>query len=188
VLSLGSGMQALMAPLPINSLSTRRVKLAALNADDSAELLRVRSDPEAMKFWDAPADESIAATAEVVSRLLRDAAVGEAIYWTARLRVDHRFIGLFDLSDIREHDADLGFMMVRAMWGQGLASEACAEVIREAGRLGLTHLRARIHLGNARSERLLRRLGFAAGSPAERVEVRPGVIQECVRFTLELSA
>jgi hypothetical protein len=51
----------------------------------------------------------------------------------------------------------------------------------------LTRLQARIHSGNVRSERLLRRLRFGLESPAQPMEVRPGVTRSCTHFGLSLA-
>ena len=171
---------------PTRVLYTDRLILSALKIQDSSELFRIRGDSECMQFWDAPPDDDPAATADIVSLLLRDAAAATSIYWTARLSVGNQFIGLFDLSDIKNGVADLGFMTVRAWWGRGLAVEACASVIAEAKRLGLVRLRARIHDENVRSERLLRRLQFTQQGSAQLIEVRQGVTRRAINFALSL--
>jgi len=99
---------------PTRVLYTDRLILSALKIQDSSELFRIRGDSECMQFWDAPPDDDPAATADIVSLLLRDAAAATSIYWTARQSVGNQFIGLFDLSDIENGVADLGFMTVRA--------------------------------------------------------------------------
>jgi ribosomal-protein-alanine N-acetyltransferase len=171
----------------INSLTTPRLKLTVLDATDSADLFTIRGDPEAMEFWDYPHDLDVGATQDVILRLLRDVAATNAMYWTARLHTDNRFVGLFDLTELQAQEPDIGFMIAKSMWGQGLASEACTAIIREASSLGLVRLRARIHAGNTRSERLLRRLGFVVDRPSAPFEIRPGVTRDCVGLLLTLS-
>ena len=94
------------------------------------------------------------------------------------------FIGIIDLSESDGVSADLGFMLVRDRWGQGLASEAVRRVIDAAWELGLRRLRARIHADNDRSARFLKRLGFAFQTARE-MEIRPGVTKLCHFFALE---
>lgn len=59
--------------------------------------------------------------------------------------------------------ADLGFVVARASWGQGFATDAGAVVIRYAfEHLGLTEIRAEIIRRNDASRRVLEKLGFQA--------------------------
>ena len=135
-----------------------------------------------MTFWDWPADTTVEATKDVARKMLEDVRSGAAKIWT----VTHgdQFVGVVDLSDIDGREADLGFMIRRALWGQGYASQAARLVIAKGWATGLVRLRARIHAGNLRSRRLLERLGF--GLLEERdVEIRPGETTRCAFFALE---
>jgi ribosomal-protein-alanine N-acetyltransferase len=51
-------------------------------------------------------------------------------------------------------------MLGRDAWGHGYAFEAMRTVVAFAGGHGIRKLTARTHLGNRRSEALLKRLGF----------------------------
>ena len=74
---------------------------------------------------------------------------------------DRTFVGLCDLSELRpEKSADLGFMLMRRHWGQGLAQEAVTAVLAFAQQLGLRSAHARVHEDNERSVRLLERTGL----------------------------
>ena len=54
------------------------------------------------------------------------------------------FVGLCDLSELHpEKSADLGFMLMRRYWGQGLAQEAVTAVLAFAQQLGLASGHAR---------------------------------------------
>ncbi len=93
------------------------------------------------------------ATVAVVAEMIREASTGHAKYWALRLRSDRTFVGLCDLSELRPGDsADIGFMLVRRHWDQGLAQEAVMAVLEYAREIGSQiGLRAR-----ARSERTVR--------------------------------
>jgi [ribosomal protein S5]-alanine N-acetyltransferase len=169
------------------ALLTRRLTLNHLASEDTNDLFEVRGDPEAMAFWDCPADASPSVTATIVEHMLRDVASGTAEYWTLRLRSDESFVGLCDLSEIQPHEsADIGFMFVRRFWGLGLAQEAVACVLEHARVLGLKTVLARIHSQNERSARLLQRAGFKPVETNYDLEVRPGVFRSCKRFEMAL--
>ena len=62
----------------------------------------------------------------------------------------------------REQQAELGFCIASDRWGQGLAYEVCSKIIEIAREeYGLTTLIARCDPGNAVSQKLLTKLGFA---------------------------
>ena len=56
--------------------------------------------------------------------------------------------------------AEVGCMLARSYWGQGLMGEALTAVMGYAGELGIHTLLADIEPGNLPSQRLFRRLGF----------------------------
>ena len=61
----------------------------------------------------------------------------------------------------RHRRAEVGFVLRRDRWGQGLASDALAVLFGFCfGRLGLHRLEADVDPENARSLRLLEKLGF----------------------------
>lgn len=170
----------------MTSLRTPRLRLSPLQRIDAAELFILRSDPQVMEHWDGAPDCDIEETTTIVDRLLRDMADGTALYWAVRLLDDGRFVGLCDLSELGPHSADLGFMIARPFWGQGLAYEACVAVLAEARRRALESVSARIHSQNERSARLLRRLGFSEIGVTARFEIRPGIRRDCRHFATRL--
>jgi [ribosomal protein S5]-alanine N-acetyltransferase len=147
----------------------------------------VRGDPEAMAFWDWPADANPAETCAVIERLLADVASAEALFWTMRLSSDGSFVGLCDLSEIQaSKSAEIGLLLVRRFWGIGLGGEAVAWVLQQAKAMGLKTVCARIHGANHRSARLLERAGFKLEGTAPGIEIRPGVFRDCKRFEIML--
>ena len=96
-----------------------------------------------MAYWDWPADPNPGVTRMLVTEMLQEASEGHARYWTLRLRSDFTFVGLCDLSELHpEKSADLGFMLMRRYWGQGLAQEAVTAVLAFAQQLGLRSVHA----------------------------------------------
>lgn len=150
-------------------------------------MFAVRGDHEVMNYWDWPPDRTPAETEAVIKQFLTETAAGEAHYWTLRLQSNGSFVGLCDFSEIDPNgSADLGFMLARRYWGQGLAAEAVTCLIAHARAIGLRTVRARIHAGNERSARLLIKTGFTEVAPLTPYEVRPGVHRDCRRFEIVL--
>jgi RimJ/RimL family protein N-acetyltransferase len=160
-----------------------RINFTPFSLDDVSDLFQIRGDDEAMRHWDWPADKSLADTERAARKMLEDVAEGAAKIWTVRLS-DGTFVGVVDLSEIANGEADIGFMIRRDHWGKGYAFGACMLAIVNAHALKLKRLTARIHADNQRSRKLLQRLGF---SPIETrdVEIRPGVTKPCEFFALD---
>ena len=163
---------------------TARLVLSEVTLEDARDVFEVRGDPEAMAYWDWPADPDPDATMAVVAGMIRNVSAGHAKYWTLRYRSDDAFVGLCDLGELSAGDsADIGFMLVRRHWGQGLAYEAVMALVEHAREIGLRALHARVHDGNERSVRLLERAGFREVSTSSAFEIRPGVIRACRSFS-----
>ena len=136
----------------MNTLRTERLILRPLTPSDSEELFAARGDQDVMAFWDGPPDTTPSETAGIVELLLADVRLGTAQYWCVRLQHDASFVGICDLSEIRDGEtADIGFMILRRFWGMGFGSEIVCSLLALATSLGFKRILARIHTGNARS-------------------------------------
>jgi len=167
----------------VSEFPQARINFTPFSLSDVNELFQIRGDEEAMRYWDWPADKTLAETEHVAREMLVDVNKGAAKIWTARLS-DGTFVGVVDLSSIADGEADIGFMIRRDHWGKSYAFGACMLVIVNAHAMKLKRLNACIHADNQRSRKLLQRLGF---SPIETrdVEIRPGVTKACEFFALD---
>ena len=171
----------------MTTLRTERLILQPLMASDSEELFAARGDQDVMAFWDGPPDAAPSETVTIVEFLLADVLHGTAQYWSARLQHDASFVGVCDLSEIREGEtADIGFMLLRRFWGLGFGSEMVCSLLVHAAYVGLKTVSARIHSGNARSEQLLLGTGFQLVKASQSHEIRPGVFRDCEWYESKL--
>jgi ribosomal-protein-alanine N-acetyltransferase len=75
----------------------------------------------------------------------------------------HKLIGSCGLmrTDMNGPQFSLGYVLHKDWWGQGYASEATAELMKFGfNELGAHRLWAHVFVGNAASEKVLRKLGF----------------------------
>jgi RimJ/RimL family protein N-acetyltransferase len=145
------------------ALESRRVRLRAMRDDDADALFAVFSDPEAMRYWSTAPIRDIEQIRERI-RLVRDwFAAREGIQWAIALVGDDRCIGtatLLNLS-IPNARAEFGCSLARMLWGQGLAREGVARMLRFGfDQLGLERIEADIDPRNRSSIALVERLGF----------------------------
>lgn len=163
-------------------LRTERLHLRPIAAGDAEALFASRGDPEVMRYWDWPEQESVAAVRAILEAHIPELGDGRTLWWVAALSPDGPAIGECDLSEIDHHHrrAEVGFLFVRRHWGQGYAQEAMEAVIAHAfGELGLERLWARFHDGNDASKRLLEKLGFAYEGTLKSHIVRDGARRDC---------
>ena len=148
------------APLAI---STRRLHLRWLVADDADFILRLVNDPDWLRFI---GDKGVASLDDA-RRYIDDGPV--AMYRSrgfdlnrVALREDDRAIGICGILE-RENlaEPDLGFALLPEFRGQGYALEAAAAVLEHAHtELGIGRVAAIVQPENRDSVRLLEKLGF----------------------------
>jgi [ribosomal protein S5]-alanine N-acetyltransferase len=170
-------------------LKTERLSLRPLSQDDQEPVRRMMGDAEVMAFWDSAPIEEPDAIADILGRQLAEVERGDAVHWTLERLLDETFLGCADISAIDRwhHRGEVGFMLDRAAWGAGYATEAMGAVIAHAAQgLRLKRLSARTHLGNIRSMRLLERLGFRREGVLRGYVERDGRRRDCALFGLLL--
>jgi ribosomal-protein-alanine N-acetyltransferase len=81
---------------------------------------------------------------------------------------DGSVLGRFNLYDIRDGTADLGYRVAQQVAGRGVATRSVRELCRiAAARHGLRTLRAATSHGNAASQKVLAKAGFIPVGPAD---------------------
>lgn len=149
------------AALPI--LRGTQVELGPVQLDDAAALLAIFGDREVVRYWSSPALSELSEAQALVADIHAHFARRSLFQWAIRQRGEAQLIGTCTLLNIDSHHqrAELGIALARRVWGQGLASDALATLIRFAfGPLGLHRLEADIDPHNASSLRLFERQGF----------------------------
>jgi RimJ/RimL family protein N-acetyltransferase len=167
------------------NLQTSRLFLRPLAVSDAPALFEARRDPDVMRFWDWPAQKSVAEVEGIIADHIPEVADGNVLWWAVALSPDGPAIGECDLSEIdyRNGTAEVGFLFARRHWGKGHAHEAMEAVIVQAfGPLGLARLWARFHAGNQSSRRLLEKLGFVYEGTLRQHIVRDGERRDCVLY------
>ncbi|MFJ8041739.1 GNAT family N-acetyltransferase [Kitasatospora sp. NPDC096147] len=115
--------------------------------------------------------------------LLADQEAG-ICYFHVLLGPDGAVVGRFNLVDVAEGEAELGYRVAEAVAGRGLATATVQGLCRlAAAKYGLTALRARTTVGNAASRAVLARAGFVPTG-----EAAPDGDLPTLTFRLDLEA
>jgi ribosomal-protein-alanine N-acetyltransferase len=152
-------MQA-FARLP---LRTARLALRPLRDADVAALFEIHADPEVMRYWDAPIWKSDERGRAMVAR--DQALTGrDHLRLGIELAASGTLLGTCALwrIDAQCRRAEIGYVLGSRGWGQGYMHEALSALLDYAfTELGLNRIEADTDPRNARSTRLLERLGFS---------------------------
>jgi [ribosomal protein S5]-alanine N-acetyltransferase len=143
-------------------LQTPRLRLRPMVASDAAALHSCYGDAEAMRFWDFSVSRDPAHTAE---RLADSLAVDPRWHrgWAVILKSSDAFIGYvnYHRRDPRHHRLEVGYILARRYWQQGLMSEAMHAFLEYCfGRLETHRVEAEIEPENVGSICLAQQLGF----------------------------
>lgn len=127
---------------------------------------------------------------EVDARFFLDQIAPREIVWALTLRSTTRLIGMTGLSPTEDPDeAELGYYLAVAQWGQGLATEAGRAVLDYGfGVAGFTSIVAGYFAENPASGHVLRKLGFVETGRADRGCLATGRTEPSVELRLDASS
>ena len=121
------------------------------------------SDAETLRYWSHEPLASRDQAAEYLAGIARGVAGGTLFQWAVADRETDAVLGTVTLSgwDRRHRRAEIGFLLGRAHWGRGLASDAVRAALAFAfAEMRLHRVEADVDPENGASLRLLARLGF----------------------------
>jgi ribosomal-protein-alanine N-acetyltransferase len=150
-------------------LHTPHLLLRSFRADDVADALAYRDDPEFARFLPhIPQPFTLRDAEEFVARNMSEP-------WdtlpTFAVVLDGHVIGTVNF-EIDKSIAMLGYALARTHWGRGLATEAASAAMRWAfAEHALNEMWASTDAGNVRSRRVLEKLGMTL-DPGDVHEVR----------------
>lgn len=146
----------------VHELETARLRLRLFTPEDTAGLSRITRDPEVMRYigegqpltWDET-DYNL----KTIVRAFCRRGYGR---WAMVHKAGGRLLGYCGFTMFEEEvGVELAYMLARPYWGMGLAAEAARACVRYAfDGLKLESLAALTMPGNARSRRLLEKLGM----------------------------
>jgi ribosomal-protein-alanine N-acetyltransferase len=142
-------------------LTTRRLVLRRMAMADAPALHEVLCDAETMRYWSTLPHQRLAETEAWVTRTMEAVASGESDDFVVTR--EGQVIGKAGLW----RGDELGILIVRSQWGQGLATEALRAVIGRAFDRGAPRIEADVDPRNDACLALLTRLGFRKSAEAK---------------------
>ena len=147
----------------VPTLETARLVLRPPVDEDAAAIFAIRSDPETMRYWNAPPMVHLDEARTLIARDRALAEVDEGYRWMLVPKEGGAAIGVCGLVAVKldHRRAELGYVLARTHWGRGLMGEALEAILAHAFlTLDLNRVEAELDPRNGASERILARLGF----------------------------
>lgn len=166
-------------PFPaITRIASPRLTLRPVTAADLEDLLEVNGDPAVTRFLPYPTWQSVADGTAWLARMEALASSGTGRQLVLVRNADSKVIGTLLLFRYDEGSSrvELGYVLGRSHWGQGLMREAIAAACADAfGRLDLRRIEAEVDPANVASNQLLLRVGFVVEGTLRKRWVARGV-------------
>jgi [ribosomal protein S5]-alanine N-acetyltransferase len=144
-------------------LTTERLVLRPVTADDHAALLAHWTMPDVRRFLFDGAALSSAEVTETIGESIGDFAAGGYGIWLIQ-EAGRPGLGLIGTAGLRPLEAlglEIFYSLAPDSWGRGYATEAARAVLAHAlGTLGLPEVLAEVDEGNAASVAVVKRLGM----------------------------
>lgn len=141
---------------------TPRLILRHLTKDDVDELAAIYNDPIVVKFY--PRTLTYEETQQQVERIINAYEQRGFGLWATIHKADNKFIGRCGLTPQLvdgQQEIEIGYMLAKEYWGQGLATEAaCASRDYGFGKVGCDRLISLIGPGNIASQKVAIKVGL----------------------------
>jgi ribosomal-protein-alanine N-acetyltransferase len=158
-------------------LSTERLALRPVTADDHAALLAHWTAPDVRRFLFDGAALSAAEVTGTIEESIRDFAASGYGIWLIELGARTGLVGTAGLRPLEEFGLEIFYSLVSDAWGHGYATEAARAVMEYGlGPLGLPEVLAEVDEGNAASVAVVKRLGMTPFA------VVPGTLGPMTRY------
>ena len=156
-------------------IQSSRAFLRRLELNDLPMMLEMEGDNETMKYTSVG---QALAPEEIKSRLIKSLEEQKNHepfgVWAAVDIKTHDFIGWFMLRQHRSPEYEVGYMLRKKYWGQGLATEIVKSLV-DFGfhKMGLLRIQALTDIENMASQKVLLKVGFEFKEVTE-VETKKG--------------
>ena len=158
-------------------LSTERLVLRPVTADDHAAVLAHWTQPDVRRFLFDGAALSGVEVAETIEESIGDFAVRGFGVWLIELGSTADLIGTAGLRPLGSSGLEIFYSLAPGAWGHGYATEAARAVVEYGlGPLGLPEVLAEVDEGNTASVAVVRRLGMTPYA------VVPGLLGPMTRY------
>lgn len=140
------------------TLATPRLLLRKVHLSDANDLFEYASDQMTVRYVSFPRHQTVVDSQEAIANhFMPNTLQTWGIIW----QETGKFIGTISLMGLDEHQAELGYILNRTFWGQGVMPEAASALLKLCFEvLGLTQVHALHHVENPASGRVMQKIGM----------------------------
>ena len=140
-------------------LETERLILRPLTLEDTADFFEYASDEETMRYIFNP-HTSLHQTKEFIANYYLTSPLG---FYALEHKEDHKMIGVIEFRvDDKKHEGEIGYMLNKKYWRQGLTTEACLRILSLGfNTLLLEHITSGHDTGHIASGSVLKKVGMS---------------------------
>jgi [ribosomal protein S5]-alanine N-acetyltransferase len=147
-------------------------------ADDEAIFEGYAQDPQVTRYLIWKPHENIETTRTFLRGCLEAWETGHAFPWVITFIEDHRLLGMIELR-INNFKADLGYVLARAAWGHGYATEAVKAIVTwTLAQPAIYRVWAVCDTENAASAHVLEKAGMQREGILRRFTIHPTISAE----------
>lgn len=158
---LKSAMLAILNDYETGTLVTERLILRHIRKDDTEQVFNNwANDPEVTKYMTWNAHESIEVTKEIMKHWLEEEEKSETHRFVISLKTTGELIGMIDVVDVQDNQAEIGYCSGRKYWGNGYMTEACKAFMQYLFNIGYQTLVIGADERNIGSNRVIEKCGF----------------------------
>lgn len=165
--------QELFKPFP--QLETKKLFLREINHSDAKGLVAFLSDDEVVKNTDLTTQSTIHDSEKFIVHLKKSCKKKKSIWWGITTKDRNVIIGIvgFPYWIKKQFRAEVGAVLSKRYWSQGIMTEAVDAIIRFGfNEMELNRMEATLMLHNISSMKFLKKLGFQ----------EEGILRECRFF------
>ncbi|MFC4559799.1 GNAT family N-acetyltransferase [Virgibacillus kekensis] len=155
-------IEAIFSDLPI--LETERLILRKVTSGDAEEMYIYGANPEVSRYVSWNTHSSIADTREFIGFILKQYKNSQLAPWGIEHKESGQFIGTINFLswNPRHKTAEIGYVLAKKYWGQGLTTEAANAVIRFGfENMELVRVQAKCLVKNIGSQRVMEKSGMS---------------------------
>jgi RimJ/RimL family protein N-acetyltransferase len=143
------------------TIATPRLVLRAFTAEDAEALHRLLSEEGVLRYFPATDPPSMDRVQQMISRLLTHWQERGYGLWAVESQSSGQLLGRCGLQYVTELDgAEVDFILGKAFWGRGFATEAARASLQFGFELGLERVVGIAHVQNKASQRVLEKVGM----------------------------
>lgn len=142
-------------------METERLYFRKFSLDDAEAMYQHwASDPEVTKYMTWNPHENVSVTRTIISEWVEGYQKGETDRFAIVLKSTNEVIGAIDVVGFHENFPEIGYVLSRKYWNQGMMTEACKAMVNHLFQKGYRMIYIEAHVNNIGSNRVIQKVGF----------------------------